>query len=239
MRLCGLSRQSDVLRTSQANPLGNNIAWKPCDLSSIGWTNCPGLHPGFDESSGRLLRARSGSASISGRPGPTDQRVLTNVMDEVFRLAAAIARGVFDLSADLRERFALPRHFARRDMPFRVTRHAAGLEVGFLVTDRTTHRLSTMTVGAALDGRLVKPALVTLARAVAGRMAVNTAWMGQHLAELGEHGCRPRIRVGDRAKAFRRSQSIRNGLRSCVTRRHAHSKCCDRNEDLKPHVRFH
>ncbi len=155
-------------------------------------------------------------------------------MDQVFDLPAAIMDGVLDLRADLGERLAFPRHLAGRDMPFRVARHAAGLEVGFLVTDRTTHRLCTMTVNAALDGRLVQPALVTLARAVAGRMAVNTARMGQHLAELGEHGRRPRVRVRDRAKTFRRSQRVRGGLRSCVPGMHAHGKRCDRNECLKP-----
>src|SRR5260221_9436149 len=106
-------------------------------------------------------------------------------MDQVFDLPAAIMGGVLDLRADLGERLAFPRHLARRDMPFRVARSAAGLEVGFLVTDRTTHRLCTMTVNAALDWRLVQPALVTLAPAAAGRVAGNTAPKGQHPAEPG------------------------------------------------------
>src|SRR5258705_11395078 len=109
-------------------------------LQSIDWTNCAGFHPGFDQRASLLLRARSGGASIAGRPGPADQRVLANVVDEVFGLAAAIARGIFDLNADLADGLALPRHFARREMPFRMTRHAAGIEVRILVTDRTAHR---------------------------------------------------------------------------------------------------
>jgi hypothetical protein len=45
-----------------------------------------------------------------------------------------------------------------------------------------------VTIDAARDRRLMQPALVALARAVAGRMAVNAARMRQHLAELGEDG---------------------------------------------------
>src|SRR5258708_8022882 len=120
-------------------------------------------------------------------------------MDQVFDLPAAIMDGVLDLRADLGERLAFPRHLAGRDMPFRVARHAAGLEVGFLVTDRTTHRLCTMTVNAAFDGRLVQPALVTLARAGARRMAGNTARMGPHLAQLREQGRPTPVRVPHRA----------------------------------------
>src|SRR5258708_22151543 len=102
---------------------------------SIDRTDCPALHPGFDQRACLLLRARSGGASIAGRPGPADQRVLANVVDEVFRLAAAIAGGVLDLNADLADGLALPRHFARRELPFRTTRHAAGIQVPILGTD--------------------------------------------------------------------------------------------------------
>src|SRR5258708_22082129 len=135
-------------------------------------------------------------------------------MDQVFDLPAAIMDGVLDLRADLGERLAFPRHLAGRDMPFRVARHAAGLEVGFLVTDRTTHRLCTMTVNAAFDGRLVQPALVTLARALAGPVAGNTARMGQHLSQLREHCRPPRLPLRDRAKTFRPSPRVRSGFGS-------------------------
>ena len=60
-----------------------------------------------------------------------------------------------------------------------------------------------MTVRAALDRRLMQAAFVTLVRAVAGRMAVHAARIGQDLAELGEHGGRARRRVADRGKALR------------------------------------
>src|SRR5260370_7754587 len=95
-------------------------------------------------------------------------------MDQVFDLPAAIMDGVLDLRANLGERLAFPRHLARRDMPFRVTRHAAGIEVRFLVTDRTTHRLAAMTVGAAPDCRLVHPTPVPLPPPVPRPTSVTT-----------------------------------------------------------------
>ena len=111
------------------------------------------------------------------------------MVDEVFGPAAAIARGVFDLNADFADGLALPRHFARREMPFRMTRHAARIEVRVLVTDRTAHRRQAAAVRTALDRRLVKPAFICLMWAVAGRMTIDAARMGQHLAEFGEN-CR-------------------------------------------------
>jgi hypothetical protein len=46
-----------------------------------------------------------------------------------------------------------------------------------------------MTVGTALHRRLVEAALLTLARAVTGWMAVHTARIRQHFSKLDEH-CR-------------------------------------------------
>ena len=40
----------------------------------------------------------------------------------------------------------------------RVAGHAAGIEIGLLVADRTAHRRKAKTVRAALDRRLVEPA---------------------------------------------------------------------------------
>src|SRR5215472_15730424 len=108
-------------------------------------------------------------------------------MDEFFQRPAAITRGVLDLSADLAERLAFPCHFTRCEMPLWVSRHAPGIEDGLLMADRTTHGWKAMTVGTALDRRLVEPTLISLARAVAGWMAVHTARMRQHFSELDEH----------------------------------------------------
>src|SRR5258705_11511075 len=206
---------------------------------SIHGTDCPALHPGFDQRASLLLGAWSGGASIAGRPGPADQRVLANVVDEVFRLAAAIARGVFDLNADLADGLALPRHFARREMPFRMTRHAGGIEVRILVTDRTAHRRQAAAVRTARDRWLVKPAFICLMWAVAGRMAIDAARMGQHLAEFGEHGGRAGLRVADCGKALRRCETIRLTRYHGICREHAHHQGSNGNENVGPNPGLH
>jgi NADH/NAD ratio-sensing transcriptional regulator Rex len=43
-----------------------------------------------------------------------------------------------------------------------------------------------VTVGTALNRRLVEPTLITLARAVAGWVAVHTARIRQDFSEFGE-----------------------------------------------------
>src|SRR6478752_3074171 len=151
-------------------------------LQSIDWTSCAGFHPSFVQRASLLLRAGSGGAAIAGRPGPADQRVLANVVDEILRLAAAVARGILDLRADFANGLSLPCHFARREMPIGVTWHAAGVEVRILVTDGTAHRRQAAAVSTARDRRLVQPAFICLMRAVAGRMAIDASRMGQHLA---------------------------------------------------------
>src|SRR5262249_42126216 len=99
----------------------------------------PGFHPGLDERARLLLRAGGRLPAISGRPGPTNQSIAADVMDERFQWSPAIARGVLDLCADLSERFTFPCHLARCKLPLRIARHAGGIEVGLLVADRTTH----------------------------------------------------------------------------------------------------
>src|SRR6186713_2068305 len=148
-------------------------------------TSRAGFHPGFDQRTSLLLRAGRGAAAGTGGPGPANQRIFADMMDEFFNLAPAIARRILELRADFRNRFALPRHFARCKVPFRMARHTAGLEVCMLVANRTAHRRKAMAVRAAHDRRLMQAALVTLPRSVAGGMAIHAARMGQHLAQLG------------------------------------------------------
>ena len=93
-----------------------------------------------------------------------------------------------------------------------------GSKLAVLVADGAAHGREAMTVRAALDRRLVQPALLALARAVAGRMAVHAARMGQHLAELGEQRRRPRRRVADRGEALRRREPVRRRRRKRRTR---------------------
>jgi hypothetical protein len=51
------------------------------------------------------------------------------MMDQVFGLAAAIARRVFELNADLGQRLAFSGHFTWREMPFMMARHPARIEI--------------------------------------------------------------------------------------------------------------
>jgi hypothetical protein len=67
-----------------------------------------------------------------------------------------------------------------------MARHAGGIEVGLLVADQTTHGWQAVTVGTALDRRLVEPTLFALAWAVAGGMTIHAARTRQHLAKFGE-----------------------------------------------------
>src|SRR5665647_777283 len=96
-------------------------------------TGRAGFHPGCDQRAGLLLRAGSGPPAVAGRPGPTDQMVVADMRDEFLGLAAAVARRAFDLFADLGDGLAFPGHFTRRQMPDRIARHPAGIEVGALV----------------------------------------------------------------------------------------------------------
>jgi hypothetical protein len=75
------------------------------------------------------LRAGRGGAAVAWIPGPADQRVLADMVDQVFGLAAAIARGIPELNADLGQRLAFPGHFTRREMPFMMARHPVGIEI--------------------------------------------------------------------------------------------------------------
>src|SRR5262245_26163813 len=93
-------------------------------------------------------------------------------------------------------------------MPLRVAGNAARLEVGLLVTDRAAHGGQAMSVRAALDWRLVRPAL-GLTRVIASRMAVDATRMGQHPAQLGEDRCRPFGCIDDRRKALRCREAFR------------------------------
>src|SRR5262249_36205508 len=150
-------------------------------------THCPGFHPCFSERARFLLGAGSRLAAKAGRPSPTNQSVGADVMHQILQRATTVALGIFDLGADLSESLAFPRHLTRCEVPFRMARHAGGIEVGLLVADRATHGWQPMTIGTALHRRLVEATLFPLARAIAGRMAVHAARIRQHFSKLDEH----------------------------------------------------
>src|SRR5690242_13303245 len=103
------------------------------------------------------------------------------MMDELVHLPAAVALRVLDLRADLTDRLALPRHLAGGEVPFRMPRNAARLEVRRAVAGGAAQRHHPVPIGAALDRRLVRPPLVSLMRAVARGVTIHAARMGQNL----------------------------------------------------------
>src|SRR5262249_12512141 len=132
------------------------------------------------------LRARSRLPAVSRRPRPADQMVLADMLDERCECSVAIARRILNLRADLAERLAFPSHLVRGEMPDRVARNAGRIEVGLQVADRTAHGRESKSVSPTPDRRLMQPSGVSLTRAVAGRVAVHTARVCQHLAEFRE-----------------------------------------------------
>lgn len=171
-------------------------------------TSRSGLHPGLHQCTRLLLRARRGGAAEAGLPGPADEGVLADMVDQVFHLAAAVARGIPDLLADLTDALAFPGHFARGEVPVGMAGHAAGLEIGALVAGVATHRFEPMAVGAARHRRLMKAGIVALVRSVAGGMAVGAARMRQHFSELGENRGRALFGVGNACEAFGRGEAV-------------------------------
>src|SRR4051794_41669032 len=93
------------------------------------------------------------------------------MVDQVFHLASAIARGIPDLLADLADGLALPGHLARGEMPVGMAGHAAGLEIGLLVAGVAAHRLEAVAVSAARDRRLMQAGHLAPVGAVGPRVA--------------------------------------------------------------------
>src|SRR5260370_16290741 len=75
------------------------------------------------------LRPRCGRPGSSGRPGPADKRVLSEMVNETRHVAAAVTRPVPDLLADLAQGAALPCHGSRRQVPFGMARNMRRLDV--------------------------------------------------------------------------------------------------------------
>src|SRR4051794_41933671 len=117
------------------------------------------------------------------------------MVDQVFHLASAIARGIPDLLADLADGLALPGHLARGEVPVGMAGHAAGLKIGLLVAGVAAHRLEPMAVSAARDRRLMQAGTVAPGGAVAGRVAVGAARVRPHPSALSEDCGRTPFRV--------------------------------------------
>src|SRR5438128_5590756 len=71
-------------------------------------TGRAGFHPGLDQSAGLLLRAGHRAAASAGGPGPPNQRIFADMLDEFLELASTVACGILELGADFGDRLATP-----------------------------------------------------------------------------------------------------------------------------------
>src|SRR6202011_4360588 len=83
------------------------------------------VDPGLDQLAGPFLGAGGRHAAGSGVPAIGHPVVLGDVLVDLREVAPAVAVAVLELAADLADRFALPRHFGRRQLPARMARNAA------------------------------------------------------------------------------------------------------------------
>src|SRR5207244_6955933 len=83
------------------------------------------VDPRLDQFSEHLLAARRRLASFARLPAPGDEVVFRHVLVQELEIAAAVARRILDLPADLADRFPLPRHLERRHAPARMSGDAA------------------------------------------------------------------------------------------------------------------
>jgi len=121
----------------------------------------------------------------------------------------------------------------------RVAGYPAGLEVGPLMTARTAHCRRTMPVRTPLDRRLVQPRRIALTWAITGRVAIDAAGMGQHLAKLGEVSRGARLAIRDRREAFGACQCGGSALRSGVACEHIGCQRRESSENLQAPLEFH
>lgn len=173
------------------------------------WTNRSSLHPLVEQRTHLRLRPGSGLTACTRRPSPTHQTIGADMVHNVIQRAAAIARGILDLCAYLPNRLTFPGHFARRQVPNRIARHAAGIEIRLLMANRTAQRRKSEAVFTANDRRLMRATEIALARAIAGGMAVRAAGMSQDFGGFVKQRHRSLRGIADRSKAT----DIRKALR--------------------------
>src|SRR5439155_27369244 len=134
------------------------------------------------------------------------QAVLSEMMHDLRDVPAAVARGILDLLADLRERLALPRHLDGREVPLRMARYVRRVEVRHVMAGLASHAWRAMTVGTGHDQRLMRPPRIGLQRAVTRRVTVHAPRMLQHLAHPDKERLGSRTRVRDARESRHWSQ---------------------------------
>jgi hypothetical protein len=116
-------------------------------------------------------------------------------MNEFIHGLAAIALGIFNLSADLAKRLADPSHVYRRKMPLRIAWHAAGIEIRRTMAGRTAHPDRAEIIGTAHNERLMRMAIIALGWPIAGGMTVHASRALDDLSGLVEQRDRPGILI--------------------------------------------
>src|SRR5258705_8924760 len=142
--------------------------------------------PCGDQGAKLCLRARCRLARSAGRPCPAHERVVREVLVDLRERLAAVAPWILDLFAYLSERFALPRHLTRRQVPQRMAGHTGGREVCGLMARGTAERDRSLVVESADHQRRMRMLVLSLTRPVAGRMAIEASRMLKHPTGLDE-----------------------------------------------------
>jgi hypothetical protein len=127
-------------------------------------------------------------------------------------------------------------------MPLRMAGHMRRIEVRRSVAGVARQRRGAVAIGAAHDQRLMRSALISLARAVARGMTVHAARMLQHLAGFLDQRSRTRVAIGNAGKVGGRAQVASSGLRTwlrlCVLPRDGQGRShqsCGENRDTFVH----
>src|ERR1044071_9317929 len=83
-----------------------------------------GIDPSLDELAGLFLRTGCRLPSRPRIPGPRDKVILGNMLVKQREVAAAVQLHVLDLTADVAERLAFPRHLPGSQPPARMAGNA-------------------------------------------------------------------------------------------------------------------
>src|SRR5262249_53439672 len=117
----------------------------------------PGLDPGLQRLDELLVSERRSRAPGARFPAPEDERIGFHVLDDLLsRAAAAVARRVLHLFADLLRAPAFPQHRQRRQVPCRDTGHEAVGRVRRLMAGLAGLRGRAVAVLSPHDERLMK-----------------------------------------------------------------------------------
>ena len=157
------------------------------------------------------LRAGRGRPVRTGFPSPTHQSVFTHMMEERRHIAISIAAFVFDLLANLAERFALPSHLRRSQMPFGMTRDARRVEIRGMMTGPALQAGRTVIVCAADHQRLMRTHPVGLRGPIGGRMTVHAARIFDDPARFPEQRDRAFALISNCCKTRNRTKASGTG----------------------------